>query len=195
MLTLKQKKRIPPGGFSYKQPETGIVIQAFSWPALVQLVINHRNANNLPVPVNIEEIVEEGACQERPDQCHDKEAPKPAKGGKLTLQAAARFTRTLAAAGSERVSYETAVSRARVCSNCEDNISPEGCEGCKKGWVRKAIELIAGTRKTPYDKSLKSCKHCGCFNVAQIWMPLNALLKTVTDEENDALPVRCWKKQ
>ena len=194
MLTLKQKRRIPAGGFSYKQPETGITIQAYSWPALVQLVINHRKANNLPVPVNIEDLVEEGACKERPEQCHDKDAPKPPKGNQLTLQAAARFTKTLVSAGSERATADQAMSRAHICSTCEDNITPVGCEGCRSGWVRKTIELIVGARKTPYDKSLKSCKHCGCFNAAQIWIPVDALQKTITEEENAALPDHCWKK-
>ena len=48
--------------------------------------------------------------------------------------------------------------------------------------MKKAIEFIAKGNKTPYDSSLKSCKHCGCFNAAQIWIPIDALQSTVKDE-------------
>ena len=184
---------VPAGGYNYTQPETGYKINSNNFSQLVARVIDHRKANNLPVPFNVQDEVEAAVCKERPELCNE-EKPVPPAGKPLTLDLAIRLTRTLIAAGMKRADQEEANQRAELCVGCEDNVEPQGCSGCSKSVIKKAVEFIIGGRQTPHDSSLKSCKHCGCFNAAQIWMPLTALQKTISEEENEALPAHCWKK-
>ena len=163
---------VPSGGYTYTQEETGHKLMADSFTQLVTRVIAHRKANNLPIPFNIEDVVEEDLCAQRGELCESVESPnKPLSGQPLTLDSVVRVTRTLFAAGK-----------------------PQGCTGCRSSLVKKAISFIVGARKTPHDDQLHSCKHCGCFNAAQIWIPKNALQKTITKAENESLPEHCWKK-
>ena len=193
MNRLQETSIVPTGGYSYTQKETDYTINSNNFAQLVARVIDHRKANNLPVPFNVQDEVEAAVCKERPELCKD-EKPAPPAGKPLTLDLALRLTRTLVAAGGKRVGQAEAEQRAAVCLMCEDNVEPQGCSGCSKGVIKKAVDFIVGGKQTPHDSSLKSCKHCGCFNAAQIWIPLDALRKTISDEENAALPAHCWKK-
>ena len=186
---------VPSGGYTYTQEETGHKLMADSFTQLVTRVIAHRKANNLPIPFNIEDVVEEDLCAQRGELCESVESPnKPLSGQPLTLDSVVRVTRTLFAAGKRRVARAEAEQRALICTVCSDNVKPQGCTGCRSSLVKKAISFIVGARKTPHDDQLHSCKHCGCFNAAQIWIPKNALQKTITKAENESLPEHCWKK-
>ena len=170
-------------------------MQSDSMHQLVARVVAHRKANNLPVPFNIADIVEEDVCKRREELCEGYR-PAPPKNKKISLDLAVRLTRTLVAAGGKRVEIQAeADQRAAICSMCPDNIEPTGCTGCKSGLIKKAVEFIVGSKETPYDSLLKSCKHCGCFNAAQIWLPLDALQKAMSDEESASLPDFCWKRK
>ena len=185
---------VPQGGYSYTQEETGHTITTSNFGMLVYKVKLHRQANNLPIPFNFEDIIEAYVCEHTPDNCFEA-APEPAPTAKpLTLASAVRLTKTLIAAGNKRVDQAEANRRAEICSACSDNLQPSGCSGCNQGLMKKAIEFIAKGNKTPHDNKLKSCKYCGCFNAAQIWIPLDALQKTINEDENEALPSHCWKK-
>ena len=195
MKKLTPTSVVPSGGYTYTQEETLHTIRADSFTQLVSEVIGHRKANNLPIPFNIEDIVEDDLCRNRSELCTDSEAHlKQNPNTPLTLNSAVRLTRTLFAAGTGRVSQEVAKERAATCITCEDNVQPKGCTGCNSGLMQKAINFIVGAKKTPHDGQLKSCKHCGCFNAAQVWIPLDALQKTITESENENLPEHCWKK-
>lgn len=194
MNKLIETSVVPPNGYSYKQEETGITVSSDNFTQLVTRVVDHRKANNLPVPFNISEIVEESVCKERPELCEGYK-PKPPLNQKLTLSLAVRLTKTLIAAGGKRVDQSEADQRASICSTCDDNIEPDGCTGCSNRIIKQAVEFIVGGNKTSYDSTLKSCKHCGCFNAAQVWLPLKSLQDAATDDENEALPDHCWKRK
>lgn len=182
-----------PGGYTYIQEETGWKTNSKNYSRLVDDVIAHRKSNNLPIPFNIYDIIAANVCRNNPAACvENKTKHNPAK--KITFDSALKFTRTLFSAAGERVDQKEADSRAEICASCEDNVEAEGCNGCKMSAVDKLMNFVIGNRETTYDKSLKSCKYCGCFNRAQIWFPLDALRKGVTAEENDQLPKHCWKK-
>jgi hypothetical protein len=194
MNKLIETSVVPPNGYSYKQEETGVTVSSDNFNQLITRVADHRKANNLPVPFNISEIIEASVCKERPELCEGYE-PKPPPNQKLTLSLAVRLTKTLIAAGRNRVDQPEADRRAGICSTCDDNIEPDGCTGCGNRIVKQAVEFIVGGKKTSYDSTLKSCKHCGCFNAAQVWLPLKPLQDTATDDENEALPNHCWKRK
>ena len=194
MKTLKDTTTVPPKGYAYIQQETGYEIKANSLNQLIIYVTNHRKANNLPVPFNIDQQVESYICDKRPELCKGSEIKPSNPEAKLSFDSALRFTKTLMSAGLKRCGQAEADQRATICLMCEDNVDPVGCSSCKRGIIKKAVSFIVGNKETPYDSSLKSCKHCGCFNAAQVWIPLDALRKTISKEENDALPAHCWKK-
>tara|TARA_X000001382_G_scaffold104671_1_gene79789 strand:+ start:3623 stop:4222 length:600 start_codon:yes stop_codon:yes gene_type:complete len=186
---------VPRGKYAYTQEETMHTVTSEHFMQLVSNVIAHRKANNLPIPFNIEEEVEAQFCERRPELCEDTEAHlKPDLSTPQTLNSVVKLTRTLFKAKTRRVVQEVAEERASICATCEDNVQPKGCTGCNSGLMQKAIEFVVGAKKTPHDGQLKSCKHCGCFNAAQVWIPLDALQKTITESENENLPEHCWKK-
>lgn len=195
MKKLRPVTTHPHGGFSYTQEETGHHMSDRTFAGLLNKVIEHRKANNIPVPFNIDDIVESHVCSEHPDFCRDKDVKIPKRDQQITLELAVRFTKTLFYAAGERVDQVEAESRAEVCSTCESNVEPIGCNGCTRGIVKKVISFVTGSKTTSKDSQLKSCRHCGCFNAAQIWMPVNALQKSISEEENQALPDNCWKKK
>ena len=123
MKRLIQTSVVPNGGYSYLQEETGLTLNSNNFSQLVARVIDHRKANNLPVPFNIEDIVEAYVCKQRPELCEDKDY-KPPIGKPITLDLAIRLTRTLIAAGMKRADTEEAERRAAICVTCKDNIEP-----------------------------------------------------------------------
>lgn len=192
MKTVRRTTNTPVGGYQYTQKETGQSFSAATPDILISKVVAHRRANNLPVPFNVTEEIEMYICHEHPELCQEVQH-NPRKTP--TLDLAIKFTKTLVAAGRDRVDQDEADRRAGICSSCPANQQPAGCTGCKLGIVKRAIEFIAGSRKTAYDSQLKSCNHCGCFNAAQIWLPLDALQSVTSQAENDSLPAHCWKKR
>jgi hypothetical protein len=56
------------------------------------------------------------------------------------------------------------------------------------------VRRLAGTNATEHDSQLESCRHCGCFNKAQVWFPLKILQKYQREAVRRALPSHCWKK-
>jgi len=185
---------VPPGGLTYTQAETKQVILGSNLNQLIANVTAHRKANTLPVPFNINDEIEVQICESRPELC--REFSQKAVGHRpITIDMVLRITSTMIKAGFRRVKQAVADKRALVCVGCEDNIIPQGCTGCNSATIKKAVTLITGTSKTEHDSKLDSCKHCGCFNAAQVWFPLKALQATITEDENKSLPDHCWKKK
>jgi hypothetical protein len=55
---LNDKNMVPPGGFRYTDPESKMLITAPSWRDLVLRVKSHKEANNFPIQLNIEDDIE-----------------------------------------------------------------------------------------------------------------------------------------
>lgn len=199
MLKWIAKNRTPPDGWRYKVPDTGVTVKGSHWGHLLMRVEEHLVANNLPVPLNLEEYVENYMCGLFPDMCEDVEIPKsPHKKKKMTVGDVLRFTAMIGADmlnGRKRESNEEANRRANICADCVDNIDPDGCSGCDRGRMEKLIEKLTGSIATKHDSRLKSCRHCGCINKAQVWFPIDLLQRFTTVEVDKALPQHCWKKK
>lgn len=195
MLTWKNKSQTPAGGWRYTQKESGMLITGPSWIELVNAVFRHRKANGYPTGLEIEREVEIQMCQSSPNQC---EETTPRKGRSKTMADVLRFTVLLGEDiinGRERVPTEEADRRADICARCPDNIDPEGCNGCNSKNIENIVGKLVPHEKTKMDELLRSCRHCGCFNKAQIWFPLDMLQRHVAASENAALPSHCWKKK
>tara|TARA_R100000808_G_scaffold15629_1_gene35981 strand:- start:8348 stop:8947 length:600 start_codon:yes stop_codon:yes gene_type:complete len=193
------KNITPPDGWRYLVPDTKVLVKGNHFGHLLAKVEEHMSANGIPVPLNLEEYVENYMCGLFPDKCVEVEVKtQPDKAKKMTVGDVLRFTAMIGADmmnGRKRVANEEANRRANVCASCPDNIDPDGCTGCNRGKMEKLVDALTGSIATPDDSRLKSCRHCGCINRAQVWFPLEILQKFTTKEVNQALPSNCWKKQ
>ena len=132
MKTFKDTTTVPPKGYAYIQQETGYEIKANSLNQLIIYVTNHRKANNLPVPFNIDQQVESYICDKRPELCKGSEIKPSNPEAKLSFDSALRFTKTLMSAGLKRCGQAEADQRATICLMCEDNVDPVGCSSSKR---------------------------------------------------------------
>jgi hypothetical protein len=197
MLIWRNKTRTPLNGWRYLVPETGVLVTGPHWDTLLANVAKHLEANSLPTDPHLERRIEEYMCKEIPDGC-DSISTRDAKPKKMTVGDVLRFTAMIGADmlnGRERVDKEVANNRARICVGCPDNIDPAGCSTCNRGRMEKLIEKLTGAIATKHDARLKSCRHCGCINKAQVWFPLDILQKFTQADVNAALPSNCWKKK
>ena len=77
MLKLRDKSIGPPGGWRYRQPESGVVIPGGSWPALITKVKQHRQANGYPITIEMERQVEAFMCDAQPGECAEVDDEPP----------------------------------------------------------------------------------------------------------------------
>ena len=196
MLKLRDKSIGPPGGWRYRQPESGVVISGGSWPALITKVNQHRQANGYPITIEMERQVEAFMCDAQPGECAEVDDEPPRT---FRLSEVIAFTGLMLESiftGSPRASEEEAARRGKICAGCADNVKVEGsCNGCSAGAVQRMLEKVCGKKSTEHDDKLHSCRHCGCLNKAQIWFPLGLLQRHTSAEVDKALPSHCWKKQ
>ena len=187
-----------PGGFRYTQPESGVTLVAGSIDSLMARVADHRRANNYPIGPEFKQQLVDEVCENSPSACVDVPAAQVVRNKRLTIWDALKFTGLMINDLLQGRPMETkgeATRRAGICSQCPDNVQPEGCRAGTDKKVQKLVETLAGAESTPYNEQLKSCKHCGCLNRAQVWFPLDILKSNMNQEQVDALPDNCWKKQ
>lgn len=199
MPTLLEQDQVPPGGWRYRVPETGFVINAWSWNALLPKIEAHYRSNALAVPNDLEALVVKYACDTYA-KCEEagvlnKVARNVFKGFHVTD--VIRFTQTFwdALKRGEKVSQDEANRRASICAGCQFNQTPDGCTGCNSRTVKSLVATISQAGVTPHDSRLQSCRFCGCFIQSLIWYPLDTLQKFTDESENAELPSHCWKKR
>ncbi|MEI8280769.1 MAG: hypothetical protein WCG75_00045 [Armatimonadota bacterium] len=188
----------PRGGWTYRIPENGIIVNGGTFEALVTEAANHYRANNLCVPADLENIILAYACQTYAECSYDNVPNAVARGviKSWQLTDVIRFSKTMfdAMISGEKVDQTEADRRARICSTCPFNVQPDGCLGCNSRLLKESITALTRAGKTQYDSQLMSCKFCGCFINAMVWFPLSTLQKFTDPKENSDLPDYCWKK-
>lgn len=199
MPKLLEQDTVPPGGWRYRVPETGFVIQAWSWAALVPKVVAHYQANATKPPPDLEDLVVKYACHTYAKCDEDGIPNRIARDVLKSLHVGdvIRFTQTVfdALKRGEKISQDEANRRASICAGCQFNQQPDGCTGCNSSAVKAVVATISQAGRTPHDAQLKSCRFCGCFIQSLIWYPLATLQKFTDDTENQELPNHCWKKR
>lgn len=193
MRKIIDKTLTPPGGWRYRQPESGAVITAGDWNTLIERVKAHRLANNYPLGLHFVQEVEESLCGELPDgstDCLDTN-PEQAPKRKITLGDLRTFLQVMekwVSSGAKFVPQEEAERRAGICSQCPMNQHVEGCFGCKG--ITALITTILGAMGTSYDAKLSGCQVCGCALRAAVHIPLSAQL---AGTRGLVFPEHCWK--
>lgn len=187
---------VPPGGFSYTEPESGVRFRHIVFADLLEKVRLHRIANGYPLPPGWEETVEDEACATQPTNIWryvDGEQTQAEPPRRLHISDVKNFARVVGAwmgTGAEYVETQEAERRADICMACPKNQPIEGCTPCAQ-LIETISKAVAG-RSTSKDAGLQGCAVCSCSNRVQVHIPLEVLQRGVTDEM--IFPAWCWKK-
>lgn len=194
-MFLKTKDTVPPGGFIYRQPETGHLMKGTTFRELLAKVATHRNNNRIETTSRLSDEIEQAICARlspEDQHAHCKDGLPSRKT--ISWREVDRFLGTMAAwaqGGLKLVSQEEAERRAAICEKCPLNIGLHGCGMCRMA-LNEAREKIL-KRGTSHDSSLKACGVCGCDNKLQVHVPLNVLKSR--QQEGLSYPDFCWKIQ
>lgn len=127
----------PPGGYRYRQPETGIEFHYFTWFEIVLNVGKHRLANALDTSWDWEARLEHDACEQNPHWgCRDDSVPSAedspiVAAGRILWQWLHAFTETYPATPTEDDK-----SNARYwLAEWTQKIPQFGCN-CRSEWAR-----------------------------------------------------------
>ena len=203
LLSLIPKSEIPPGGFQFTVPETGISFAEFNKNDLFRKVEQHYLGNDLQLPEDWKERIEHRICESLPTGwCVDK-AGEEARGSgcTVTTDMILKGVRSLAQLVFEAfkgndifVKQPEAEARAEICSKCTMNRDTSTCTTCAamKEIIEK-VALIKCSRKTKADRNLKNCCKCGCRNEAIVHIKKDILLAGQDGGDMLVYPEWCWK--
>lgn len=193
MAILKHPSTTPPGGFRYKQLETGLTVTGDSLSDLIQKTVAHRRYKGLkpddPATVSLE--VQRQICTRLgKEECKAEEVdswvPVPITP-RFTLTDILAFSKTLLEfikSGGKLVPIQEAQSRRAICAACPCNVS---ASGCKCSIFYKAI--AAAVPKERQWSDLHICQLCSCSLQAKVSVPMEVL---ETDKRKINWPVHCW---
>jgi hypothetical protein len=187
----------PPGGWRYRQPETGFEFKAATLPALGRAVADHRKANGLQPGSPLDEI-QAFVCAQLPlgsEDCTAEADPTEVADIALKTDFSMEDVKRFLIAAKEAlgqnklVTQEEADRRAGICASCPLNQSVGGCWTCQglADWIFRII----GARVTAHASRLKQCGSCGCNIKAKVWLPLDVARKV---SEGYKFPSWCWIK-
>lgn len=180
-------------GWFYPIEETKVILVSSGWRSLVDEVRSHMKGNNIPVPPNLSEIMQDWWCKNVSDSnCGEKPVP----GARDLTALAERFLRTAKSFifnGGQKVPQGEAERRAAICATCPLN-SKDGsfCATCfLRGMVSSAVTM-ASRWTTSKDSELHFCKVCGCKLAIKIHIPTSDM-----DHKDlkDAWPEHCWMRK
>jgi hypothetical protein len=184
---------IPPGGWKYRQEESGLEIYGGDYFDLKEKVRNHRQINQF-IGGDLDSEIQLQLCS-RMTPAARAIFCRPCQRTAFVMVDLEDVTHFLKTAASwikkpKFVSQAEADHRAEICASCPKNIGISGCTGCRN-LVKWTFDLI-GHRSTPFDSRLGACEVCHCSNQAQIHLPLEVLKKGITKKM--VFPDHCWKK-
>ncbi len=186
----------PRSGYTYTDPDTGTRFEEPVHRKLVQTVMRHRRANNLPIHPKISAIIEDDICQRNPPSfrksCPVLGSSSPSSPGSPTDPGQARLSfsvcvnRTLKILKTNFIPKPDNVviaQRAEICLSCRHNIPEPGCYGCH------AEEIFNGV--IGKHKSMKTQFVCLC-SVDQTFSKATTHVNSVY--EDNKYPEHCWKR-
>ena len=194
---LNDKTTVPPGGYQYRVPETGLLLQGATLASVARAAQAHLAANGInKTSHELAALIEDQICQRHPEACwnHPKALapaakPRP-KGHKWTVSEVKRgldaFFKYLVPRrfAPEAKSFE----RATVCAACPLNVNSEACSSCTSGLLQMVKTTIGRTRAQNLDRhftgnrTLRLCDACGCFIHAKVMLDADAVAASTTPE-------------
>jgi hypothetical protein len=203
---LRQTSMVPPGGYWYREPSTGVIRDGQSLVGTIKQTVEHRLSNNLPRQ-SFEEAREDIECQicQRipPEFCTDPRcsvvAPERVTTRMLITGSLAlwKWISSKLSGREPFVDQAEADRRAAICARCFLNVAKlQSCSNCAKGeTLREAIGVTIGDRTTNRDGALGACGVCGCLNRITVWFSGEIISETMTDDlraKYKTVP-GCWK--
>lgn len=177
---------------------TNTLIRGGDQVDLLKKVTQHYQSNDLPLPVNLPEIIEDGICNASTTPCHFVEGSQDnTKDGHL--RRVMRFghcvwliTKAKLLRGNPFVEQPEADRRATICAECPANGEAPTCPGCVN--FISDVNHSLGKRETPYDDQLETCNVCGCSNSVSVWIDAG-ILKRCSKADYKKINPKCWKEE
>lgn len=198
----------PPGMWRYRVPETGRWIKEFyAYNDLEAEIVKHYKANSLTAPADLRQRIVEQMCEQLPPGwCKDGSGLIGFVRGLLhEFQRVLQGTSTLVdwwiKGGKQRVSDAEVIRRTEICGKCIFNQPPVGCTACNIAALNKVVESAMGIDRLPSDSQLESCQVCGCTLRPKTRMPLDILLRHITEKQLAQFPPAhdnwpgCWLRE
>ena len=197
-LRAHDTSRVPRGGWTYTVEETGVTINASTITRLKYLVHAHMSVNELRIPPDLGEIVEDCACRAMasPEKwCAERRDPVEYGDLKRSGWSASdvrRFVKSIYQWGTKSgfsfVEQAEAERRASICATCPLNKHVSGCLGC--AGVLGLVRSVRGSRSTSLDDKLEVCEVCGCELKVKVLLPGDAI-----DNTGLEYPEHCWQRE
>ncbi len=197
MRRLKDKTLVPPTSFRYTH-ETGYTTVASTYADWVVMVKDHRRANNLPIPLDMEAQMNEQLCGLIPPTWCDRDAGDVSSwvdvnfGWSDFIDGMKAFGRWMLD-DTPVVEQKEADRRAAICVSCPLNVNVAGCSTCHK--LASAITGAVAKKTSAYEDNLRACAICRCALKAMVWFPMNNIQHNETAEQQALRPDFCWVKQ
>lgn len=195
MAHLKSPATQPPGGYTYRQAETALILTSDSFHGLVAKVISHREYRGLKPTdaATVEKEVHNQICSRLGlNECN----PDPGddwvpvlKPGILRLTEIMAFSKTMLEFiknGGVMVPMEEAQRRRKICVECPLN-GP--ATGCKCGLLYQMINMFIPKERKFED--LQICKLCRCSLKAKVNVPMEVI--EAGEDKTLRFPVHCWR--
>jgi len=164
---------VPPGGWSYTDPDSGVSFKESNFNALVGMVRTHRIANGLLTGAAWLEQFYDSICQQNPRaKCNDLEHPEVA----WNSDDVTAFVATLLEqreSGIPQVDQEEYDRRISICMRCPKKGHVK-CSSC--GVFGKLLQRVISGIKVPDSTAPgTACAACGCIIAAKAAYPLEVL--------------------
>jgi hypothetical protein len=191
-VRLKDLNLAPPGGYRYKQPESGFTLTGLTFHELLKAVAQHRANMNYTTEGRLADEIEDAICRglSQEDQTqYCRNGLRMPTG--VHFNEVVRFLKTAASwfvNGRQLVPQEEAERRAAICEKCPYNVQLTGCAPCKV--VVKELRESLLRRSTSRDPVLRACGVCGCDNQTQVHVPLEDLR---AGKKDLVFPPWCWQ--
>lgn len=197
MLALSTKHVVPPGGFNFTDPGSGMRFPVdggviWDWNQLLQMVERHRSATGGDLDIGWELRVEHEFCCQNPNAgCQHHVPSKDLSIGLGDIKRFAHSILSFIKSGGGYVPQEEANRRAEICLQCPYQVADTLCHNCN-GAAEYMNDKFFGERSTPYDDKLGNCGVCKCYNKLAVHWPLESQSTEGISKED--FPDHCWKK-
>jgi len=203
MQKLLQRPEVPPNRFNFTCPETGWKTEELSLSELFRKVEKHYKENNLSLPDNWKDIVENRICEGLPPGWCEFTDGSPSSGhlcavtGEMIIHGVQSLAKLVweSFKGKEVfVPQEESEKRAEICSKCHLNVDTNVCMGC--GAMAEMLDKTSNIRKnrtTKWDHMLKNCCICGCRNDTIVHIRNDILQTGESSDITSRYPSWCWK--
>jgi len=186
VLRFRKKNTVPPGGmYFFRVPETGFSIEKATMMNLLNGLRAHYVSNNMSIPENLEELVEDQMCQKLPESFCRGEAVR--SGRAIRRNDITLVSRLITEQrGDVFVDGTEMYKRASICIDCPSHVK-NFCTSCNGlgDFRKKALPQIS----VPNESNLHLC--AGTSALIPVLIPYQVdVIKRVC--KGSKLPEGCW---